>query len=119
MKYVKKREEHSLANIIALRTGKLWAQARLAEELGVATNTINRLENGKTMLSAELAIKYAEYFHVSMDYLFGFSPYEEGEPECSATCNSLINAQNQIDLLDAEVGPVKIYAQNCLQAPAE
>ena len=103
MKHIKTREERSREHIAALRMGKNLSQAEFAELIDVSVNTINRFENNKTTLSAELAIKLAEQFHVSMDYLFGYSPYEDREPPCESSCEALINAQNTVELLQNRV----------------
>lgn len=101
------REKRSKEHIKALRASRKLSQEDFANLLGVATNTINRLENGVTKLSAMLAIKLAEEFHVSMDYLFGFSSYEDGEPPCSVSCPELIEAQNLIEWQDCEITELK------------
>lgn len=42
-------------------------------ETGVSNATISRLENNFKNLGMELAIKFADYFKVSIDYLIGRS----------------------------------------------
>ena len=42
----------------------------MAEILGVQQSRINRYETGQTTPAPEIFIKYADYFDVSMDYLY-------------------------------------------------
>lgn len=50
------------------RTG--LSQAKLAKEFGVTQSAINRYEHGQSTPTVELFRKYADYFDVSMDYIF-------------------------------------------------
>ena len=45
----------------------------VATELGVSTNTINRIKNGKIAPGLELLIAIANHFKCSVDYLLGRS----------------------------------------------
>lgn len=101
MRHVMTREERSAKNIKAVRLRARMSQEQFAEALEVATNTISRIERGKTSVSAEVALKISEKFFVSMDYLFGRTPYEDGEPTCDKTCEDMLNAQNRIEMQDA------------------
>lgn len=94
------RKEHSAKNIKRVRERAGMSQEKFAETLGIATNTVSRIERGESPVSAEVALKINEKFFVCMDYLFGLSDEEEGEPPCSKTCEELLNAQNLIDLQD-------------------
>lgn len=103
MRPVMSREERSAKNVKAVRTRKNMSQEQFAEAIGVATNTISRIETGAVLLSADVALRINKEFFVNMDYLFGFSSYEEGEPSCSMTCEKLIDAQSLIDIQDAMI----------------
>lgn len=103
MRPVMNREERSAKNVKAVRTRSNMSQEQFAGAIGVATNTISRIETGSVLLSADVALRINKKFFVSMDYLFGFSSYEEGEPPCSKTCEELINAQSLIDIQDAMI----------------
>ena len=46
------------------------SQAKLAQEIGSNQSSINRYENGQAAPTVELLRKYADYFDVSMDYLY-------------------------------------------------
>lgn len=54
-----------------LRKDRNLKQTELAAHLFVTPGTISNYENGISMPNIEMAIKIADYFHVSLDYLFG------------------------------------------------
>jgi transcriptional regulator with XRE-family HTH domain len=53
-----------------LRLSIHLSQSELAEKIGTQQSTINRYEHGQSIPVAEIFIKYADYFGVSMDYLY-------------------------------------------------
>ena len=53
-----------------LREGLGISQAKFAEIIGSTQSSINRYENGQATPTVELLRKYADYFDVSMDYIF-------------------------------------------------
>jgi len=53
-----------------LREGVRLTQVNMAEILGVQQSRINRYETGRSTPAPEIFIKYADYFNVSMDYLY-------------------------------------------------
>ena len=63
----------------ALRDSVGVPQTRLAEILGTTQSSINRYENGQTTPTVELLRKYADYFDVSMDYIFGRCENPQGK----------------------------------------
>lgn len=54
----------------SLRESVALSQAKLAQEIGTTQSSINRYENGQSTPPVELLRKYADYFDVSMDYIF-------------------------------------------------
>lgn len=54
----------------ALRNTTGVSQAALAEKLGVTQSAINRYENDQSDVSNRVLLWYAEYFDVSLDYIF-------------------------------------------------
>lgn len=62
-----------------LRLQRRLKQSELAELLHVKQNTISNWENGKTEINNSDAIKLANFFGISVDYLLGVS--QEKEPE--------------------------------------
>ena len=53
-----------------LRMGVHISQTKLASVLGTQQSSINRYEQGQSVPVPEIFIKYADYFDVSMDYLY-------------------------------------------------
>ena len=53
-----------------LREGIRLTQVQMAQILGVQQSRINRFETGQSTPSPEVFLKYADYFDVSMDYLY-------------------------------------------------
>ena len=58
-----------------LRESVKLSQVKMAELLGVKQSSINRYEQGQSAPSLETLVKYADYFDVSMDYLFARTEY--------------------------------------------
>lgn len=54
----------------ALRVGVRLSQTKLAGILGTQQSSINRYEQGQAVPGPEMFVKYADYFDVSMDYLY-------------------------------------------------
>ena len=54
----------------ALREGIRLTQVQMAQILGVQQSRINRFETGQSTPSPDVFLKYADYFDVSMDYLY-------------------------------------------------
>jgi len=63
----------------ALRESILFSQSKLAEEIGSTQSSINRYENGQATPPVSLFIAYADYFDVSMDYIFARTDKPEGK----------------------------------------
>ncbi len=55
----------------ALRESVGLSQMRMARTFGAGQSSIYRYESGEAGVPAELLVKYADYFDVSMDYIFG------------------------------------------------
>ena len=53
-----------------LRMGVHISQTKLASIRGTQQSSINRYEQGQSVPVPEIFIKYADYFDVSMDYLY-------------------------------------------------
>lgn len=63
-----------------LRLKKGLTQTELGEKVGVKQNTFTNWENGKREPNFENLIKLADFFEVSLDWLFG-RKVELGEEE--------------------------------------
>lgn len=56
--------------IKALRKKNGLTQEKLAEQLGIAVNTVARIEIGNRGISIDLAIELAVRFNTTLDYIF-------------------------------------------------
>ena len=54
-----------------LRKQRNISQLKLALDLNMNQNTISRYENMERQADYETLIRFADYFHVSLDYLLG------------------------------------------------
>lgn len=55
------------------------SQTKFAEVIGSTQSSINRYENGQATPTVELLRKYADYFDVSMDYIFARCDEPQGK----------------------------------------
>ena len=55
--------------LVSLRKAKGLSQMKLAEKMNVSTPYIAKIENGKQTGPVELAVEFAAFFEVSLDYL--------------------------------------------------
>ena len=62
-----------------LREGAMISQAKMAAALGTNQSGINRYENGQSTPSVALFRAYADYFDVSMDYIFARTNKPQGK----------------------------------------
>jgi repressor LexA len=63
----------------ALRESVGLSQNKLAGMIGVRQSSINRYENGQSVPSIQTFRWYADYFDVSMDYIFGRTEKPQGK----------------------------------------
>jgi len=69
-----------------LRESVNLSQNKMAKELGISQSALNRYEHDETSVPDDVLFKYAEFFDVSLDYIFGRTDKPEGmlfkhEPE--------------------------------------
>jgi len=62
----------------ALRESVGISQVKLAEAIGSTQSSVNRHENGQSTPSVELFRRYADFFDVSLDYLFARTDKPQG-----------------------------------------
>lgn len=72
----KTTDDFSLSEIIGstladLRKNTCMIQKEFSKILGVSESSIAHYEQGITIPSADMLLKYADYFNVNIDYLFG------------------------------------------------
>lgn len=63
----------------ALREGAMLSQVKMAEAIGSTQSSINRYENGQSTPPVSLFRSYADYFDVSMDYIFARTDKPQGK----------------------------------------
>lgn len=63
----------------ALREGVGLSQNKLAKMMGLRQSSINRYEAGESTPSPENLLWYADYFDVSLDYIFGRTENPQGK----------------------------------------
>ena len=57
--------------IRSLRESAKLSQVKMGEIVGAKQSSLNRYEQDQTSPSYEILVRYADYFDVSMDYIFG------------------------------------------------
>ena len=65
--------------IKGLRESMRLSQKALAGKLGTTQSSVNRYENGQSEASYDTLVLYADYFDVSLDYLFGRTDQPQGK----------------------------------------
>ena len=63
----------------ALRESIGFSQEKLAAALGTTQSSLNRYEHAQSTPTAELFRKYADYFDVSLDYIFARTDNPQGK----------------------------------------
>jgi transcriptional regulator with XRE-family HTH domain len=71
--------EVTAKRLVELRKSVHMSQAKMADALGIAQSTLNRLEHDQQIISDEAILKYADYFDVSLDYICGRTDKPEGK----------------------------------------
>lgn len=74
------------------KKGKAYTQERVAEEVGISREFLNRLETGKKGCSVDLLVIFAQYYDVTMDYI------TYGKEEMGRT----ISMEEKLDKLSVE-----------------
>lgn len=62
----------------SLREGVKLSQAKIAKMIGTTQASINRYETDTTTPTSETFLWYADYFDVSLDYIFGRTDKPQG-----------------------------------------
>jgi transcriptional regulator with XRE-family HTH domain len=63
----------------ALRETLKISQVKMAPIVGLKQSTINRYENDQSTPSPETLLRYADYFDVSLDYIYGRTDKPQGK----------------------------------------
>ena len=62
-----------------LRESVRLSQVKMGEIVGAKQSSLNRYENGQASPSFETLVRYADYFDVSLDYIFGRTDNPQGK----------------------------------------
>lgn len=65
--------------LTSLRTSANLSQAKLAKRFGIAQSNLNRYEHEKSATPYDVLIKYADFFDVSLDFIFGRTDNPQGK----------------------------------------
>lgn len=71
---------HMVKNLRKLRMSRGLSQQQLADIITTSQQSINKYENHNVEPDISTLIKFADYFHVSVDYLIGHIPDETNYP---------------------------------------
>ena len=104
-----------LKNLKKLREEKGISQKQLADVVSVSQQSINKYENHNVQPDLQTLIRFADFFHVSVDYLIGYSDIparldsmdEETETEDEARTLTLYR-----QLTPQEKHSIKLILQN-------
>ena len=94
--------------MLELRTGLNMSQMKLSKMLGVSQAAINRYEHNQAAVPDNVLLKYAEFFNISLDYIFGRTDKPEGttfnnEPEILK--QKIIKEDEWMDFIEACFDP--------------
>ena len=62
-----------------LRESIMLSQKEIGVKLGITQSSINRYENNQSEASYKTLLTYAEYFDVSLDYIYGRTDQPQGK----------------------------------------
>lgn len=91
----------------SLREGIGVSQARFAQMLGSTQASVNRYENAQSSPPLKTLIWYADFFDVSMDYIFGRTDKPQGK--------LYENKPNVIEALTKDNKELKQFVDMCFE----
>ncbi len=62
-----------------LRQSAKISQGKMAAAVGASQSAVARYESGEAHVPAETVVRYADYFDVSLDYIFGRTEKPQGK----------------------------------------
>lgn len=93
--------------IAGLREMNGITQQQLADFLGISRQRIGQYENGERLINIELLLKIADYFNVSMDYLFCRTPNQTTNTDLQGVLNYTGLSERGLDNIMRLVNPIK------------
>ena len=67
------------ARLLELRKSMGFTQVKMAKTLGISQSSLNRYEHDNALIPDTVFLAYADYFDVSLDYIFGRTDKPEGK----------------------------------------
>lgn len=86
-------------NLERIRKTRKVSQAALGEELGLTQQMISSYEKGISSPNVEILVKIADYFHVSLDVLVGYTPKK---PQVTPTESRFLRYFETLNEMDRE-----------------
>ncbi len=74
-----------------MRVDNDLSQKKISDILGMSEDVYSNQENGRSNMSVNTAVKFANYFGVSLDYLFGIN--DNKVFKCDYLYNSLVTSE--------------------------
>ena len=65
--------------LLELRKSVNMTQIKMAATLGISQSALNRYEHDQALIPDTVFLAYADYFDVSLDYIFGRTDMPEGK----------------------------------------
>ena len=91
--------DNIIGNILSdLRKNKGLSQKEFAKVLNVSEGTIAHYEQGVTIPNTEMLVKYADYFHVNVEYLLGRVMYDFEFTKLNETLFNNMKVSDMVDL---------------------
>ena len=67
------------SRLLELRKSIGFTQLKMAKTLGISQSSLNRYEHDNALIPDTVFLAYADYFDVSLDYIFGRTDNPEGK----------------------------------------
>ena len=98
--------------IVSLRKAKKWSQSDLAKNIKASREIVGKYERGENMPSLEMALKIAEAFNVTLDFLLGKGEYASYDKETVDRLNNIAKMDDKtksvlFDVIDTYIQTFK------------
>ena len=90
-------------------------QKQVSEIIGVSVNHYGKYERGETDIPFEKAIKLAEHYNVSLDYIAGRTNYKQGANNPELTEDELLLIKKYRQLSERSKGKHDVLIQQLLE----
>lgn len=93
-------------------------QKQVAAIIGVSENHYGKYERGETDIPLEKAILLADYYHVSLDYIAGRTPYKKEHADRGLSQEQMQIAELYAGLNEKNKGKLELFLAQLLQVQA-